>query len=240
MVKASLSESPSIVLNGLEYHVGDAQILHPLTLQIPAGSRTVVLGPNGAGKSVLLRLVNGLLPTRPGAVRIGRGDRFATQSMVFQRPIMLRRSVLDNVKFALQTTGISGDTTAQAMQALQLVGLSHLASAAARRCSGGEQQRIALARAWAVQPKWVLLDEPCANLDPGAARQVEDIVQRMHEQGASILMSTHDLGQARRLADRILFLHRGRLVEDACAERFFSSPDSALAKAFIKGELLWD
>jgi tungstate transport system ATP-binding protein len=233
-------KQPALSLHELRYSVGDTPILQPLSLQIQAGTRTVVLGPNGAGKSVFLRLVHGLLPSLADAVKIGNADPFSVQSMVFQRPVMLRRSVLDNVRFALEVAGSAGDTRARAMQALQLVGLSHLAGKPARRCSGGEQQRIALARAWCVRPAWILLDEPCANLDPGATRQVEAIVQQMHEQGASILMTTHDLGQARRLADRILFLHRGRLLEDAPAERFFTAPAAEQARAFIKGELVWD
>jgi tungstate transport system ATP-binding protein len=125
------------------------------------------------------------------------------------------------------------------MHALEQVGLAHLAGRAARLCSVGEQQRVALARAWALKPQLLFLDEPSASLDPAATRSIEEVIAAMHRDGTAIVMTTHDLGQARRLADRVLFLHRGRLLEDAPAETFFNQPASPEAAAFIKGELLW-
>jgi tungstate transport system ATP-binding protein len=160
--------------------------------------------------------------------------------MVFQRPVMLRRSVLANVTYALRLAGVARSERAdRAAHALQSVGLLQAAAKPARVLSGGEQQRLALARAWALAPQVFFLDEPTANLDPGAAREVESIVQRIHESGTKIVMTTHNLGQARRLGDEILFIDAGRLVERAPAEQFFDQPASAEAAAFIKGELPW-
>jgi tungstate transport system ATP-binding protein len=229
-----------IRLRDLEFRVGEVAILRALNVDIRATERTVVLGPNGAGKSVLLRLIHGLLQASLGEVILGAQAQLRQQAMVFQRPVMLRRTVLENVIFAARCTEQAADPRARAIEALAMVGLAQIAHKPARQCSGGEQQRIALARAWVRRPKWILLDEPCASLDPTATRNVERIVRDMHAQGTSILMSTHDLEQARRLADRILFLHRGRLIEDLPTQDFFDNPTSKLTKAFLKGELLWD
>jgi tungstate transport system ATP-binding protein len=127
----------------------------------------------------------------------------------------------------------------RAMAALEQVGLRSLAEHPARVLSGGEQQRLALARAWALRPEVLFLDEPTANLDPTATREVEAIITAIHAAGAKIVMSTHNLGQAKRLGDEVLFLHQGRLAERSRIERFFTNPASPEAEAFIKGELPW-
>ena len=224
------------------FQADDINVLSDVSFRIEAGSRTIVLGPNGAGKSVLMRLVHGLLiPTR-GQVRWAQADGVPVsraQAMVFQRPVMLRRSAKENVAFALNIAGHRGDSDAAALAALEQVGLAHLADRPARLCSGGEQQRITLARAWALRPEVLFLDEPTASLDPAATKSIEEIVHAMHQAGTTIVMSTHDLGQARRLADRILFLNHGRLVEDTPAAPFFQQPQSPEAAAFLRGELLW-
>jgi tungstate transport system ATP-binding protein len=158
--------------------------------------------------------------------------------MVFQRPVMLRRSVRGNVEYGLKLAGLpTAERRRVALARLEAVGLARLARRPARRLSGGEQQRAALARAWALDPALLFLDEPTANLDPAATRLVETIVLAMHGAGTKIVMTTHDLGQARRLADEIVFLHRGRIVEHAPAEKFFAAPASPEAAAFIRGEL---
>jgi tungstate transport system ATP-binding protein len=158
--------------------------------------------------------------------------------MVFQRPVMLRRSVRGNVEYGLKLAGLGAAARhATALQRLEAVGLAHLAARPARRLSGGEQQRVALARAWALEPALLFLDEPTASLDPAATRLVEAIVSAMQQAGTKIVMTTHDLGQARRLADEIVFLHRGRIVEHAPAADFFAAPKSPEAAAFIRGEL---
>jgi tungstate transport system ATP-binding protein len=160
--------------------------------------------------------------------------------MVFQRPVMLRRSALANVAYALKAAHVARRERARrAAEALEHVGLADLAEHPARVLSGGEQQRLALARAWALRPDVLFLDEPTANLDPSATKEVESIITAIHATGAKIVMSTHNLGQARRLGDEVLFLHQGRLVERAPVETFFKRPASAEAAAFIKGELPW-
>jgi tungstate transport system ATP-binding protein len=158
--------------------------------------------------------------------------------MVFQRPVMLRRSALANVVYALQLAG-TADAHGPAMDALREVGLAHLAHRPARVLSGGEQQRLALARAWALHPEVLFLDEPTASLDPSATREIEAVIRAFDASGTKIVMATHNLGQARRLGDEVLFIHQGRLVERAPVERFFAQPGSAEAASFIKGELPW-
>jgi tungstate transport system ATP-binding protein len=160
--------------------------------------------------------------------------------MVFQRPVMLRRSALANVVYALKLARVPhAEREGQARVALEGVGLGDLSERSARVLSGGEQQRLALARACALRPEVLFLDEPTASLDPSAAAEVERIIQAIHAAGTKIVMSTHNLGQARRLGDEILFLNGGRLVERAPVDRFFTQPATAEAAAFIKGELPW-
>jgi tungstate transport system ATP-binding protein len=160
--------------------------------------------------------------------------------MVFQRPVLLRRSVLANVVHALALAGVARSRRMEiAFSSLVKVGLQESWGRSARVLSGGEQQRLALARAWALSPDVLLLDEPCASLDPTATRQVEQIIQAIHETGTKVIMTTHNLGQARRMGDDIVFLSRGRVVEHGSAEAFFRSPASPEAAAFIQGELPW-
>ncbi len=230
-----------LLVDGLSFRVGDVAVLNEVSFDIAPGSRNIVLGPNGAGKSVLMRLLHGLLMPTTGTVHWSSADAMQVrraQAMVFQRPMMLRRSVRENVEFALHVAGV-GSVSAAAEAALERAGLMRLADRAARLCSGGEQQRVALARAWALQPEVLFLDEPTASLDPAATKAIEEVVGAMHQAGTTIVMTTHDLGQARRLADRVLFLNHGRLVEDTPATTFFQQPQSPEAAAFIRGELLW-
>jgi tungstate transport system ATP-binding protein len=213
-------------------------IIDPLTLEIEAGPSTIILGANGAGKSVLMRLMHGLLAPTDGKLSWAGQNPRRHQAMVFQRPVMLRRSALANVAYALKLAGAT-DGYRAAMDALREVGLAHLAHRPARVLSGGEQQRLALARAWALHPEVLFLDEPTASLDPGATREIEAIIRAFDAAGTKIVMATHNLAQARRLGDEVLFLHQGRLVERAPVDRFFRQPASAEAAAFIKGELPW-
>ncbi|MCP4564001.1 MAG: ATP-binding cassette domain-containing protein [Bosea sp.] len=221
---------------------GGKLLVEPNSFTITAGGLTVLLGPNGAGKSLTLRLCHGLLMPSRGAVRWATGaeGRAKRHAMVFQKPIMLRRSVEANITHALAAAGAnSAERKARAAQALNRFGLTERASQPARLLSGGEQQRLAIARAWALRPELLFLDEPTSQLDPAATRQIEELLSGLVAEGITVMMSTHDLGQARRLADRVLFLHRGRLVEDAPANTFFAGPHSAEARAFLAGELLW-
>lgn len=232
-----------LVVEALSFAAGGRLLLQEVSFRLEAGPATIVLGPNGAGKSLLLRLCHGLLPATSGAVRwLGPGGHSAAQrqAMVFQRPVMLRRSAAANVHYALKLRGIPrAEREPLVAEALKRAGLRKLAQAPARVLSGGEQQRLALARAWATRPQVLFLDEPSASLDPAATRAVEEMVQAIQAAGTKVVMTTHDLGQARRLAGEVLFLHRGRLIEQAPAAEFFSQPASAEARAFVAGELLW-
>ncbi len=230
-------------LENVVYAAGGKRIIDGVTLTLEAGPRTVIVGPNGAGKSVLLRLCHGLLqptsgrivwtsPEEPGEPR--------RQAMVFQRPVLLRRCALANVVYALAVGGVArADRDARAWDALRKVGLEQHANHPARVLSGGEQQRLALARAWALAPDVLFLDEPTANLDPGATQEIEKVIASMHTDGTKIVLVTHNLGQARRLGDEVLFVHRGRVAERAPADRFFRQPASAEAAQFLEGELPW-
>jgi tungstate transport system ATP-binding protein len=213
------------------------EIIQPLSLAVEAGPSTIILGANGAGKSVLLRLMHGLLEPSSGKVQ-WTADPRRKHAMVFQRPVMLRRSVLANVLYAIKAAG-GEDAERTATEALEEVGLAPLARRPARVLSGGEQQRLALARAWALHPEVLFLDEPTANLDPSATREIEAVIRAFDASGTKIIMSTHNLGQARRLGDEVIYLHQGRVVERAPVDRFFKSPATAEAAAFIKGELPW-
>lgn len=215
------------------HEVSFLNIIKPLSLEIEVGASTVILGANGAGKSVLMRLMHGLLAPSSGRIEWSCAGR---QAMVFQRPVMLRRSALANVAYGLK---VAGQDENAAMEALQEVGLAHLAHRPARVLSGGEQQRLALARAWALHPEVLFLDEPTASLDPSATREIETIIRAFDAAGTKIVMATHNLGQARRLGDEVIYLHQGRVVERAPVDRFFAQPATGEAAAFIKGELPW-
>ena len=230
-----------LVMENVSFAASGKTILQGVCVEFSAGPRTVILGPNGAGKSVLLRLCHGLLKPTAGRVTwkgaaIGRRG----QAMVFQRPVMLRRSAFANVVYGLTLAGVNAHLREQkACDVLEAVGLTSVSNRSARVLSGGEQQRLALARAWALNPEVLFLDEPTANLDPNAAREVEIIIQQIASGGTKIVMTTHNLGQARRLGDEILFLNHGRLVERSPAAKFFQQPASPEVAAFIKGELPW-
>ena len=223
-------------LESVAYAAGGRSIIDAVTLDIGAGPSTVILGANGAGKSVLMRLMHGLLAPTAGKIAWHAPGR---QAMVFQRPVMLRRSALANVMYAVQLAKVE-DPERLAMESLKEVGLAQVAHRPARVLSGGEQQRLALARAWALHPEVLFLDEPTASLDPAATREIETIIKAFDAAGTKIVMATHNLGQARRLGDEVLYLHRGRVLERAPAEKFFAQPATPEAAAFIKGELPWD
>lgn len=230
-------------LDQITFSAGNAAIIRGISARIEAGPRSVILGPNGAGKSVLMRLCHGLLTPSSGRIvwhGAKNGDVRRHQAMVFQRPVMLRRSALANVMYGLRLAGKSRrQSELRAMDVLEVVGLAQHASRPARVLSGGEQQRLALARAWALGPDVLFLDEPTANLDPASTQDIENIINAIHASGTKIIMTTHNLGQARRLGDEILFISDGRLMEHTLIDRFFKQPASAEAAAFIKGEVPW-
>lgn len=230
-----------LVLDDVSFAANGRRILDRVSAEIAAGPRTVILGPNGAGKSLLMRICHGLLEPTEGRVRWLGANGNRRQAMVFQRPVMLRRSALANIVYGLKLAGVgSRERGLRAHDVLEAVGLEGCADQSARLLSGGEQQKLALARAWALGPEVLFLDEPSANLDPGATREVESIIGQIHASGTKIVMTTHNLGQARRLGDEILFVSGGRLVERAPAARFFAQPAMAEAAAFIRQEMPWN
>lgn len=228
-----------LVLDNVSFGTRDTRIIDRLSVSLSGGRRTVILGANGAGKSVLMRLMHGLLHPTEGTIRWGsHEERPREQAMVFQRPVMLRASALANVAYGLKLAGVPlAERMERAHAALHRVGLSALAHRAARVLSGGEQQRVALARVWALSPRVLFLDEPTASLDPAAATEVERVVMEIAAADCTVVMTTHNLGQARRLAQDIVFIERGRVTEKSPAERFFQQPASPQALAFLKGEL---
>ncbi len=241
-VHGSLSILP-LRAEALTFRARGRTLVDGVSFEIDHGPRTIIMGPNGAGKSLTLRLCHGLLDPTSGAVRWnapGVANGRKRHAMVFQRPVLLRRSALANLTHALSLTNrAGGEGDPRAREALERFGLSALAHRPARVLSGGEQQRLAMARAWALAPEVLFLDEPTSALDPAATRAIEDMIRAFHADGMTIVMTTHDLGQARRLADQVLFLHHGRLLEQTPADEFFERPQSEAARAFIQGELLW-
>ena len=231
-----------LTFQDVSFEIGGIRLIKDLNCTLEAGPRTMILGANGAGKSLFLRLCHRLI--RPTTGRVlwqgakGR-DPADAQAMVFQRPVMLRRSVAANVDYALKLRGMAAAERRAAVEdALGHTGLRRLADNPARVLSVGEQQKLALARAWALQPEVLFLDEPTASLDPAATHAVEQIINAIDAAGTRIVMTTHDLAQARRLADDIIFIHHGRLVERGPAAAFFEKPATESADAFIHGELL--
>ena len=243
---AALRPASSILpleARGLAFEAGGKRLIDGVDLAFAGGSLTVIVGPNGAGKSLLLRLLHGLIAPTAGTVlwsgRPADKDVRRRQAMVFQRPVLLRRSAAANVRYALKARRLRDEECRQrAAEALSVAGLAHLAEMPARVLSGGEQQRLALARAMALAPEILFLDEPTASLDPSSTLAVEGMVRRAHSAGTKIVLVTHDLGQTRRLADDVVFLHRGRIEESAAANDFFDRPRSERTRAFIAGRIV--
>ncbi|SFU88351.1 amino acid ABC transporter ATP-binding protein, PAAT family [Polaromonas sp. YR568] len=222
-------------LHAVSVQFGRVQALSDCSLRIKAGEKLALIGSNGSGKSTLLRTLNGLV--RPASGSLQR-DMQARQAMLFQRPYMLRTSVLNNVALGLWLGGARWqEAKARALAALERVGLESLATRNAKALSGGQQQRVALARAWALKPQVLLLDEPTASLDPTAKREVERLMAEFADAGMTLVFSSHNLGQVKRLASRVIYLEQGRLVADMPTADFFNGPIPAAAEAFLKGEL---
>jgi tungstate transport system ATP-binding protein len=220
---------------------GEVPILSRISLTFDAGAPTVLIGPNGSGKTTLLRAAMGLIPATQGRITWGGRENANPdrRAIVFQRPVMLRRSVAGNLHYALKAANTPrGAIAERTAHLLSVVGLKDLAQRPARRLSGGEQQRLALARALARAPTILFLDEPTASLDPHATKSIEDVIRDVAQIGVKVVMSTHDLGQAKRLAGDIVLLHRGRLIEHTHASDFFDNPRTPEARRFIAGELL--
>lgn len=236
---AEASAAPLIALRRLSVRLGNRTVLHDLSMAVHAGDRIALVGANGSGKTTLLRALHGLLPP---AARVG-GERLVAepaprQAMLFQRPFLLRLSVRRNLLLALWLAGVPrAEQAARAAAALARVNLQATAERPARVLSGGQQQRLALARAWAVQPQLLFLDEPTASLDPQAKRDVEDLIAEFAAEGMTVVMSSHNLGQVKRLASRVIHLEDGQLTADRSTESFFHEPLPPAAAAFLRGEL---
>jgi tungstate transport system ATP-binding protein len=235
---------PLITLDRADVRFGGITALAGVSLTLHRGEQVAVVGANGAGKTTLLRLLHGALAPQagPGGRQLHRPDgRVPVAAMLFQRPFLLNLSVERNLRLALWLRGVPrAERAARTARVLEGVGLASLAGRPARTLSGGQQQRLALARAWALQPDLLFLDEPTASLDPGARREVEQLIARLAADGVTLVMSTHNLGQAKRLAARVLYLAQGRLLVDLPADRFFDPvrPPAAAAE-FLRGELPW-
>ena len=232
-----------LVVDGLGVSVGEQWLIKDVSFSLAAGGRTFIVGPNGAGKSLLLKICHGLLSPTTGKVRWASGSsrqQRQRQAMVFQKPVLLRRSARANVEYALSVRGVAKkDARERADRVLEATGLTAIAHRSARVLSGGEQQRLVLARAWALRPQVLFLDEPATHQDPAATAAIEDIIRQVSNAGSKIIMVTHDLGQVRRLADEVLFLHQGQLLEQAASEDFLVHAKSQVARAFVEGQLVW-
>jgi tungstate transport system ATP-binding protein len=231
-----------LVARGLQFGIDGRQIIKDMSFWIGSSGRTVILGPNGAGKSVMLRLCHGLLKPTDGEIRWGDlsvARAREQQAMAAQHPVLLRRTVTGNLLHVLRVKGVpQADRQALVDAALQQAGLADLGSRAARTLSGGQQQRLAIARAFVLKPAVLLLDEPTANLDPAGVRGVEELIGAIGAAGTKIMMSTHDIAQAKRLAADVMFLNDGHLLEHAPAAEFFAAPKHPAAARFLAGELL--
>ncbi len=239
-MRAAASDLP-IRLDDVSVTSRNVTLLDRVTLQIEAGAPTVFVGPNGSGKTTLLRTAMGLSAPTQGRISWGGVQKSPPihRAFVFQRPAMLRRTVDGNLRYALRAAKAAHARHENRIeQLLALVGLQGLGKRPARRLSGGEQQRLALARALARDPAVLFLDEPTASLDPASTKAIEDVIRAIAASGIKIVMSTHDLGEARRLAGEIILLHRGRIVERAPAQEFLNAPKTDEARRFVAGELL--
>lgn len=224
----------------LSFEANGNLIIDRVDLTVTQGPVTMIMGPNGAGKSVLVRLLHGMVKPTAGAILWGGRplDERARkrQAMVFQTPVLLRRSAAANIAFALSLRDKASRDHCERI--LDQVGLADHASKPARLLSGGERQRLAIARALATEPDVLFLDEPTASLDPASTVAIERIVGEIRDSGVKIIFITHDIGQARRLGDEVLFLHRGRVKEHTPAPEFFDNPRSSAAADYLAGRIV--
>lgn len=226
-------------LKGVDVDFGAVHALKGVDLRVASGERLALIGANGSGKSTLLRVLHGLVTPARGSVLRDSGKR---QAMLFQRPHMMRTSALNNVALGLWLRGLGWKLAKErALAALGRVGLAEVALRRARALSGGQQQRLALARAWSLQPDVLLLDEPTSSLDPHGKREVEALMAEFAQAGMTLVFASHNLGQVKRLATRVVYLEQGRVLADLPVQEFFNGPQlgatSREADLFVKGEL---
>lgn len=230
-----------LTLSGVGLELGHRVVLRDVDHTFTGSSISVLLGHNGAGKTLLLKVCHGLVAPTSGRLEWRQPERAGqpcVQSMVFQKPVLLRRSVEQNIAHVLEACGVpKRERHRRIQQALEMSRLGGMADRPARRLSGGEQQRVALARAWASRPEVLILDEPCTYLDPGATHEVEKIILAFFEAGTKVIMATHDLAQARRLAGEVILMDQGTIAESGPAGEFFERPRSGEARSFLEGRL---
>lgn len=229
-----------IRISDLRLIKGDRPVLDGVDLMIDTPGITVIMGPNGAGKSLLLRCLHGLIKPDQGHITLGQlkvPESRSWQAMVFQQPVLLRRTVFQNLAFAAPE--VAKSSPQRLLQALDAVNLADLVDQPARMLSGGEQQRLSLARALLSKPALLLLDEATASLDPASVLLIESLVKTQSAQGTKVILVSHDQGQARRMADEVVFISNGQVAEQGPAQEFFTSPETPMAQAYLAGELLF-
>ena len=239
---ASNNQSLPLLMQDVTYKTQGAVLINNINLQITSSGSTIILGHNGSGKSLLLKLLHGVIQPSSGLVSWNNLTPITNQywrTFLLQRPTFFNRSVLFNIEFVLRIADIpSNERKERYEQALEICGLTDLRNRSAHSLSGGELQKLSLARAWVLRPSVVLLDEPTVALDPPSVIGFEDIIQQFKQSHTKVIMTTHDLAQAKRLADEIVFIDRGEILEQSNAEKFFSGPTSSQAQNFISGKLL--
>jgi tungstate transport system ATP-binding protein len=235
--------SSFLEIKGIDKNYRALKALDSVSLEAKSGKIIVLIGVNGAGKTTLMRIIAGLEEPSMGSISFNGQSMNAKglrklATMVFQRTAMFNRSVYDNVAFGLKVRGEEDQEIAEKVpQVLHLVGLANFEKRKARKTSGGEQQRISLARAFLLNPRILLLDEPTANLDPNSAMIIERAITSRKREDEIIIIATHNLAQARRLGDEIIHIYNGRIVERSGPDEFFNNPRSEITKKFINGEL---
>lgn len=233
----SSASTAAVRLWDIRVSMDDKELLRGATVSLARHGITSVVGPNGAGKSLLLRVLAGLV--RPDLGEVEVGPDLGSPAVVFQRPVLLRRTVRANLVHALKVAGVKRkDRPSKLAQLLTLASLTTLADIPARRLSGGEQQRLQMARALASEPRWILLDEPTASLDPAATSVFEALVRQISDEGVKVILVTHDRAQAERLSSDVVLMHKGRVVEHKGADTFFAVPETREGKAYLAGDLL--
>ena len=233
----SSASTAAIRLWDIRISIQEKELLRGATVSLARHGITAVVGPNGAGKSLLLRILAGLVKPDLGEVEVL--PDLGPPAMVFQRPVLLRRTVRGNLMHALRVAGVKRkDRPSKLAHLLTIASLTTLTDMPARRLSGGEQQRLQMARALASEPSWILLDEPTASLDPAATSVFEALVRQISDEGVKVILVTHDRAQAERLGGDIVLMHKGRVVEHKSASDFFAVPDTDEGRAYLAGDLL--
>ncbi|MDA5095361.1 ATP-binding cassette domain-containing protein [Aliiroseovarius sp. KMU-50] len=216
-------------------------LIGPLDLSLEGQGVTIVIGPNGAGKTTLLRALHGIERLSKGEITYAspRPEALAAQAFVFQSPVIMRRTVRENMAYPLSLRNMSkSEISSRVDEVAERVGLTFALNRPARVLSGGERQKLALGRALTLRPELLFLDEPCASLDGRATREIEDVLNHEISRGRRIIMSTHNMGQARRLAQDVLFIHKGQIHEAAPADQFFTAASTDAARAFLNGDIV--